>query len=166
MSDRAGIARFEPRAVAHHHSTEPLVWAIDDAHACAYWFPREVPRATFWADAASSDADVDRFLGGDRSLRVHAFQREWLDDVRHGRVVAYALPPETFEPYDDVAGYWVSREPVVPAEERVLDDLLALHAEAGIEVRIVSSVAVLWDRVIASTLVYSGIKLPNLARRT
>ena len=167
VSDSAGIARFEPRAVESHDSQEALVWAIDDDHVAAYWFPRDVPRGSWWATDRTSDADVDRFLGGDRTLRVHAIQREWLDDVRNGRVYAYLLPPETFEPYDAVAGYWVSREPVAPLEELELTDLVKLHADDGIELRIVRDLARQWDAVIASTLSFSGIRLRNLsARRT
>jgi response regulator NasT len=164
VSEQAGIARFEPRAVPEHDSPEALVWAIDEAHLPAYWFPRDVPRATFWAGPATSDADVERFLGGDRALRVHAIQREWLDDLRRRSVVAYRLPPDPFVLWDANAGYWVSRAAVVPLEERRLGDLLRLHADAGIELRIVRSLAPLWERVIASTLAFSGIRLLNLAR--
>jgi hypothetical protein len=167
VSDRGGIVRFEPRAVEEHDSQEALVWAIDDEHVPAYWFPRDVPRATFWADARTSDDDVEWFLAGNRTLRVHAIQREWLDDLRQGSVIAYRLPRETFAPYDENAGYWVSREPVTPLEEIELTDLVKLHADAGIELRIVRALSPLWDRVIASTLAFSGIRLRNLtARRT
>ena len=48
-----------------------------------------------------------------------------------------------------------------------LGDLLAKHATAAIELRIVPALAPLWERVIASTLEFSGIRLRNLgARRT
>jgi len=116
VSEDDGIARFEPRANPDHDSAEALVWAIDDAHVPAYWFPRDCPRGTFWASAATSDDDVDRFLLGDRSLRVHAFGGDWLDAVRSARLVAYRLPPETFERYERANGYWVSRQAVTAVE--------------------------------------------------
>jgi hypothetical protein len=164
VSDRPGIGRFEPRAVEHHDSGEALVWAIDDDHVPAYWFPRDVPRGTWWANAQTTDADVERFLGA--APRVHAIQREWVDEFRAGRIYAYRLPPETFAPYDDVAGYWVSRDAVEPLEVLELDDLPRLHAERGIELRVVDDLAAVWDEVIASTVAFSGIRLRNLARRT
>ena len=43
-----------------------------------------------------------------------------------------------------------------------LRDLLERHAAAGIELRIVPNLAAVWERVIASTLEYSGIRLRNL----
>jgi hypothetical protein len=116
VSESGSIPRFEPRANPEHDCADPLVWGIDDAHVPAYWFPRECPRGTFWATAATSDNDVERFLAGDRSLRVHAIQADWLDAFRAARVFAYRLPTETFERYPRAAGYWVSRVAVTPAE--------------------------------------------------
>jgi uncharacterized protein DUF6886 len=49
VSEDGAIERFEPRANERHDSPEALVWAIDDGHVPAYWFPRDCPRATFWA---------------------------------------------------------------------------------------------------------------------
>ena len=47
-----------------HDSPEALVWAIDDEHVPAYWFPRDLPRGTFWAIESTTDEDVERFLDG------------------------------------------------------------------------------------------------------
>ncbi len=163
MSEDDSIRRFEPRANPDHDSQDALVWGIDSEHAPAYWFPRECPRATFWAVASTSGADVERFLVGERSRRVHAIQADWLDALRSARVFAYRLPPETFDAYDRAAGYRVSSKPVAPLEVTALGDLLARHAEAGIELRIVPRLIPLWKQVIASTLAFSGIRLRNLA---
>ena len=163
VSDDGAIARFEPRANPVHDSAEALVWAIDSEHVPAYWFPRDLPRGTFWAVDTTSDEDVERFLTGDRARRVHAIESSWLPALRDAHVFAYRLPPATFERYERAAGYWVSRAPVEPVEVVRLGDLLAQHAEAGIELRIVPQLRPLWARVIASTLEFSGIRLRNLA---
>jgi hypothetical protein len=86
------MTRFEPRAKLEHDSPEMLVWAIDEEHVPAYWFPRECPRATFWAVASTEECDVERFLSGNRSLRVHVVQADWLDALRTARIYAYRLP--------------------------------------------------------------------------
>jgi hypothetical protein len=162
VSEHPSIARFEPRANPEHDSPEALVWAIDSEHVPAYWFPRELPRGTFWAVDTTTDEDVERFLTGDRTRRVHAIESSWLDALRNATAFAYRLPQETFEPYGRAAGYFVSREPVEPLAVVQLDDLVARHAEAGIELRIVPELLPLWERVIASTLEFSGIRLRNL----
>jgi len=89
----------------------------------------------------------------------------WLDRMRTARVVAYRLPAETFAPDPKVGGYWLSASPVEPREIVELGCLVARHAEAGIELRIVENLWPLWDRIIASTLEFSGMRLRNAQRR-
>ncbi len=162
VSEDGTIPRFEPRANAGHDSPEALVWASDDEHVPAYWFPRDCPRGTFWAVESTTEADVERFLTGDRARRVHALQADWLGRLRVAQLFAYRLPPATFERYERAAGYWVSREPVEPLDVSPLGDLLERHAAAGIELRIVSDLNALWQQVIGSSLEFSGIRLRNL----
>lgn len=150
VSEDASITRFVPR--------DGLVWAIDTRHLPLYWFPRDCPRATFWATSETSGDDVERWLDGDRMRRVHVIESAWLERMRTTRVVAYRMPGETFEPEDR---FWVSRETVEPLELVELGDLLARHANARIELRIAPGLYPLWDEVVASTLDYSGIRLRN-----
>jgi hypothetical protein len=164
VSEDETIERFEPRVAPTSLETEALVWAIDTRHLPAYWFPRECPRATFWPVETTTDDDVERLLAGERR-RVHAIEGGWLDRVREARVVAYRLPGEPFGPYEAAAGHWVAREPVTPLEVVELGDLLRRHAEAEIELRIVPDLWPLWDRVIGSTLDFSGIRLANARPR-
>ena len=155
VSEDATIARFAP--------LEELVWAIDTRHLPLYWFPRDCPRATFWATSSTSDDDVDRWLDGDRTRRVHVVESAWLERMRTTRVVAYRLPEASFEPDDR---FWVSRETVDPLELVELGDLLARHAEARIELRVAPALYPLWDSVVASTLDFSGIRLRNATLST
>jgi hypothetical protein len=68
------------------------------------------------------------------------------------------MPAATFERHDR---FWVSRSAVDPIELTELGDLLVLHADAEIELRIAPSLLELWGRVVASTLDFSGIRLRN-----
>src|SRR5262249_35995714 len=144
---------------------DPIVWATDTRHLPLFWFPRDCPRATFWARPDTTDADVERFLEGDRSRRVHAIEGAWLDRLRAAAVYAYRVPETTFRPNASVGGYWVSASAVDPIEVRPLGDPLALHANARIELRIVPALWPPWDRVVASSLEFSGIRLRNAAPR-
>jgi hypothetical protein len=158
VSEDDSIARFEPHHRPGHALDEPLVWAIDTRHLPLYWFPRDCPRATFWAASATTDEDVRTFLGGDRTRRVHAVEEGWPERLRSTRVVAYRLPEATFEPWDR---FWVSREAVEPLELVELGDLVARHVRALIDLREVPSLLRLWEEVAASTLDFSGIRLRN-----
>ena len=158
VSEDPTIDVFVPHHRPLHANDEPLVYAVDTRHLPLYWFPRDCPRATFWASATTSDDDVERFLDGDRSRRVHVIESAWLDRMRSAEVFAYRMPAETFEAWDR---FFVSRETVSPLSCAPLGDLLRLHAGAGIELRIAPSLHPLWETVLASTLDFSGIRLRN-----
>jgi hypothetical protein len=75
-------------------------------------------------------------------------------------VYGYRMPEQTFEPDDR---FWVSPVAVDALECVELGDLLALHAEARIELRIAPGLLAFWDKVVETTLDYSGIRLRNAA---
>lgn len=164
VSEDASIELFEPHVSATSESDEPRVWAIDTRHVPLYWFPRDCPRGTFWATPGTTAEDAERLLAG--ASRVHATEAGWLDRIRAARVVAYRLPEATFSPDPDVGGYWVSRDPVQPIEVVELGDLLGLYAVAEIELRLVANLWPLWDRVVASTVEFSGMRLRNATPRS
>jgi hypothetical protein len=96
---------------------------------------------------------------------MHVVEEHWLERLRSARVVAYRLPEETFTPDHDVGGYWLSREAVAPLERIELGDLVERHREAGIALRAAPDIWPVWDRVVASTLEFSGIRLHNAGSR-
>jgi hypothetical protein len=73
VSEDDSIRRFEPRG--------GKVWAIGTRLLPVYWFPRECPRATFWAESTTSEEDVERFLGGEGARRVHVVELGFWDEV-------------------------------------------------------------------------------------
>ena len=150
------MERFVPR--------DGKVWAIDERHSWLYWFPRDCPRACFWAVETTSDEDVERWLDGDATRRVAVIECDWLERLRSLTLYAYRMPGEPFDVVEDGRFYIAST--TVDAIERVeLGDLLARHAEEGIELRIAPALYPLWDKVIETTLDFSGIRLRNAVRR-
>ncbi|HKC78204.1 MAG TPA: hypothetical protein VKB70_07460 [Gaiellaceae bacterium] len=151
VSEDDSIHRFEPR--------DGKVWAIGTRLLPLYWFPRDCPRATFWAESSTSECDVERFLGGDRTRRVHVVGPEWLEQMRTQRVLAYRMPEETFVENDD--RFWLSAEPVEPLELVELGNLVERHEAAGIALDTEEDLVRFWDDVVGSSLGFSGIRLRN-----
>ena len=154
VSEDDSIRRFEPR--------DGKVWAIATRLLPLYWFPRDCPRATFWAESTTTQEDVERFLGGDRARRVHVVEPAWLRRIRTARVLAYRMPEETFVENDDL--FWISAEPVEPLELVELGDLVERHEAAGIALGTEDDLLGFWDDVVRSSLGFSGIRLRNAVR--
>jgi hypothetical protein len=165
VSEDPTLWHFEPHRAKTALSDEPLVWAIDTRHLPLYWFPRDCPRCTFWASERTTDADVARFLDGDRTARIHVIEDGWLERVRIAQLELYRLPEPTFAESLDTAGYWMSRTPVDALERVTLGDLVGRHAAAGIPLRTQANVWPLWDAVVSSTLEFSGMRLRNARPR-
>ena len=156
VSEDDSIHHFEPRG--------GRVWAIGTRLLPLYWFPRDCPRATFWAQTGTTGDDVARFLGGDPARRVHVVEPAWLEPMRTTRVLAYRLPEGTFAENED--RFWISAEPVEPLELVELGDLVVRHERAAVELRVEPELLRFWDEVVASTLQFSGIRLRNARMST
>ncbi len=161
VSEEPDIKKFDPRA--SEYVAEPVVWGIDQARLHNYLVPRDCPRVTYYAGTETTPADVERFLGA--SPAVVAIESHWLERLRECRLYCYQLPADTFECFDECAGYFVSRVPVVPMRAEIIDDVIAELLKRRIELRFVSSLWPLRDAVIASTLQFSIIRMRNALQK-
>lgn len=163
FSEDPTITRFVPHVAATAEQAEAYVWAVDHARAPDYWFPRQCPRAMAWTTPETSTVDRERIVGAGCGERVHAIEYGWLDALREVRLFAYRLPAEPFRPIGEpVYHAHVATEPVTPlGPPEPVGNLLRLHEEAGIQLRLLDSLWPFWDAVVASTLGYSGIRLRN-----
>lgn len=167
FSDNGAIDRFDPKPVqvpaerpaGREWLNGPLVWAIGEDHASMYLFPRECPRILVWAMPETTEADRQAIWGRSTAPVIAHIEWEWFEALSTGKLWRYTMPPETFEDLGD-AGMWVSREPVEPASVHLLKDLPGVLAEAGVELRVMPSLAPLknlWETSVHA----SGIRLRN-----
>ncbi|BAL92610.1 hypothetical protein AMIS_73900 [Actinoplanes missouriensis 431] len=163
FSEDPAIERFVPHVAATAREAEAYVWAVDAEQAPSYWFPRQCPRAMAWVRPGTTDADRERIVGAGCGERVHAIEFGWLDAMRSTILYAYRLPAGRFRPFGEPWPHaWVAVEPVEPlGPPEPVGDLLACHAAAGIQVRLLDSLWPFWDEVITSSLGFSGIRLHN-----
>lgn len=167
VSDRAGIARFEPRPPPTLDAgvTDEVVWAIEARLLANYLLPRDCPRVTFHATATTTADDVARFFPAGAPRHVVAIEEAWAERVRNAVLKLYEFPTATFTLADATAAYWVSRAPVVPVRETTNDDLPAAIEARGAELRTVASLWPLRAAVIASTLGFSFIRMRHAQPR-
>nr|WP_246367504.1 DUF6886 family protein [Kibdelosporangium persicum] len=120
-----------------------------------------------WTTPETSTVDRERILGPGGGARVHSIEYGWLERMRTVRLFAYRLPAERFRPFGspvpNASVSTVEVRPLGPPEP--VGDLLGLHEEAGIQLRIMNNLWEFWDAVIISTLGFSGIRLRNASPR-
>lgn len=155
------IGRFEPRPAAS--AGEPVVWAIGGRRLHNYLLPRDCPRVTFYAGPATTADDAGRFLG--TSPAVVAVESAWMERIRACVLYCHHLPSASFECLDEGAGYFVSRDAVVPERVEEITDVIAELLARGVELRFLPSLWNLHDAVAASTLRFSMIRMRNAAPR-
>lgn len=160
FSEDPSITRFVPHVPPTNPTQSPGVWAIDEEHAPVYWFPRDCPRGAVWA-TTEAEHEVLRSAFLTTARRVHAAELGWLERIRRVALYVYALDRGPFERWPDAEGQWIARTTVEPISVRPLGDLLAQHAEAGIELRLMPELGLFWSAVTRSGLPFSGIRLRN-----
>lgn len=168
FSEDPTITRFVPHVAATAQQPEAYVWAVDAFHAPSYWFPRQCPRAMAWVTATSTVEDQERIIGAGAGVRVHAIEYGWLGRLQTTRLYAYRFRATEFAPFGEPGQphAFVATAPVEPlGPPEPVGDLLAGHEAAGIQLRVLDNLWPFWDRVIASTLGYSGIRLGNARPR-
>lgn len=160
FSEDGSIRRFAPHVPPTNPSHPAAVWAIDADHAPLYWFPRDCPRISVWArDDAQRAVLAERF--GTEATRVCAFEAGWFERVRTTRLHRYAFDAGSFRPWDQADGQYIADAAVHPVRVDEIDDLLALHAAAEVEVRVTPLLGALLDQVLASGLPFSCVRLRN-----
>jgi hypothetical protein len=158
FSEDPSIERFVPHVPATNPTQEPSVWAIDEEHAPVYWFPRDCPRASVWAnDDVQREVLRARFLSD--AARINVTELTWLERMRAVRLYVYELDRSAFVEWSEAEGQWISHDVVEPVTVRPVGDLLDLHARAGVELRFVAGLTPFWDEVVSSGLPFSGVRL-------
>jgi hypothetical protein len=162
FSEDGAIERFVPRPAPSDPGRPPGVWAVGVEHSPLYWFPRHCPRVSVWANGrAQQELLTERFATD--ANRICGVETGWLDRIRVTRLFRYEFDMAEFRPENE-PGHFVSIEPVTPRAVVAIDDLLGLHAAAGIELRIAPKLGSLMDQILASGLPYNFVRLRDVRR--
>ena len=166
VSENPHIDVFHPKKSPS--STEgdigKVVWAIDEVHLPNYLVPSDCPRVTYWAGTKTTEKDKASFLEGDFK-QVIALESYWLDRVENTEIYLYEFPIEPFKVFDSNAGYYISREPIIPLGVKKLENPLLLLKEREIEVKLLPNLWQLRDEIVDSSLNFSIIRMRNAQER-
>lgn len=160
FSEEPSIERFVPHVPPTNPTQPPSVWAIDAAHAPLYWFPRECPRVAAYV-SERSDRAAFRKAFVTAADRVHAIESSWLATMRAAQLYRYEFATDVFAPWPDAPGQFVAHSDIEPLSVEPVGDLLELHAEAGIDLRVVPSLVALRELAIDDRWEFSIVRWHN-----
>ncbi|MFD1938360.1 MULTISPECIES: DUF6886 family protein [Nonomuraea] len=167
FSEDPTIKRFVPHVAKTSRQSTPYVWAVGADRCPDYWFPRHCPRVMAWKGSRTRAWDVERIVGAGCGERVHAIEYGWLRPMMEVRLYAYRLPAAAFVPIGEPPHAVVAEVPVEPlGPPEPVTDLIELHEEAGIQLRVLDNLWPFWNQITASTMEFSGIRLRNARRST
>ncbi|MEL6891564.1 MAG: DUF6886 family protein [Actinomycetota bacterium] len=164
FSEDPGIDRFAPHVPQTNPDQAPAVWAIDESHAPAYWFPRDCPRVTAWPhDDRELAAFQEAF--GTEATRVHAIESTWAERMASTELFRYEFDARPFHPWPAASGQWIASVDVAPISVAAVGDLMQAHRAAGIDLRIVDSLWPLRDLAVDDRWDFSIIRMANAQPR-
>lgn len=165
FSEDPDIKTFRPHVPASSPDNPPMVWAVDEEHAPGFWFPRQTPRACCWSIGKPITEIGRLLLGMGAGTRMHAIENAWLERMRACRMYVYRFDAAPFSLYSKEAGYYSTTCTIAPLSVEPIGDLLTLHAQANIELRIVPNLWPIIDAIVASGLEFSIIRKANALPR-
>jgi hypothetical protein len=165
FSEDPDIKVFRPHVPESSPDNPPMVWAVDEDHAPGFWFPRQSPRACCWSIGKPLTEIGRTLLGMGAGTRMHAVESVWLERMLACRMYVYRFDAAPFSVYNSDAGYYSTRESVRPLSVEPIGELLALHAAANIELRIVPNLWPVIDAIVESGLEFSIIRKMNALPR-
>jgi hypothetical protein len=160
FSEDPAIERFIPHVPPSNPTQAPAVWAIDAEHAPLYWFPRDCPRVTVWPRSEAERPGYEAAFATP-APRIHVIEVAWLERIRTVELYRYDLPADTFQPWEEAFGQFISQVDVVPLSVRPVGDLLAAHERAGIELRAVESLWPVRALAISHDWNFSIVRMAN-----
>lgn len=159
FSEENNIPIFKPRI--SKTITQPVVWAIDKEHAVHYYFPRNCPRVIYWKTEQTKEQDVASFFSDSSVDKIIAVESRWLQQIRDSKLYKYTFEESSFELFDANAGYYVSKEEVVPVSVEPVGELLWKLLNENIELRFTPNLYPIHDRVASSSLGFSIIRFDH-----
>lgn len=159
-SEDPAIARFSPHVPPSNPSSLPYVWTVEARYAPLYWFPRDCPRVTVWANDAAQRARLCELFATERE-RVHFAPSTQRAALHACTLYEYTFDATPFSPWPVAEGQWVSSTPVEPLRVLHVGDIEARQHAAGVDLRFTDDLAAARDAVLACRLPFSIVRYRN-----
>jgi hypothetical protein len=163
ISEEPSIGLFRPRPSPSKFAglEEDVVFGIGEMLLHNYLLPRECPRVTYYATAATTPQDRDIFLqtGAEYVLIVES---KWVPVIQRTELFCYEFDSTNFSIIDECARYYISKKEELPVSVTRIEDVFGeLFKRKNVEVRIVADLMPIAEKVAGSSLNFSLIRMRN-----
>ena len=163
VSEDPAISTFIPRPSPSFFAEirGDVVFAITGQLLHNYLLPRHCPRVCYYAGEDSEAEDIEVLIGSTEARYVMVMESKWRPIIEAATLYCYELPVDTFSLLDTCAGYYISYEGVTPITREPVSNLLEALAARKVDVRFIENLRPLAEKVRASTLQFSLIRMRN-----
>lgn len=163
ISEKPDIKVFEPKAATSLNSGVEgnAVWAIDKEHLVNYFFPRDCPRISFYYNTSTTKEDSAKFFKGTKAKRIIYAEEFWKNMITEARLIQYEFDDAGFELIDEIAGYYICKNKVVPKREMKISDTVQQIFNDRAELRYLQNLWEIREEVLNSSLAFSIIRMRN-----
>ncbi len=136
-----------------------VVFSINGRLLHNYILPRNCPRVTFYRGPTTTKEDQAKFFGDSTADFIIAVESSWILPIQRTVLYCYEFSPDTFELFDECAGYYISYEKVIPVSAKPIYNIMEELLKRNVEVRFMPSIVELAESVKNSSLSYSLIRM-------
>ncbi|MDF2544223.1 MAG: hypothetical protein K0S47_3941 [Herbinix sp.] len=167
VSEESNIDIFNPRSPDRDDLDKSvgLVWAIDEKRLPNFLTPRDCPRVTYHIGEHTSALDKEIFFSSSETQHVVIIENKWFKTMSNTRLFLYEFNPEEFELQDSIAGYYISKASQIPIAKHTIHDLFGALFERNVELRVVTNLWDISDRIKESTLNWSMCRMGHAQPR-
>jgi hypothetical protein len=162
ISEDPNIEVFFPRKSEIYKDLGHIVWAIDEVHLVNYYFPRDCPRIIYKYSENISQEDKNKYFSNTVSDIIITLENRWYNIINNTILYKYIFEEEKFTLFDEIAGYYISKELIKPKSMYKIDNIMETLMEQDIELRFTQNLFPLKNALINSTIKeYSIIRFRN-----
>ncbi|MFT3935953.1 MAG: hypothetical protein QM726_20150 [Chitinophagaceae bacterium] len=162
ISEDPAIKEFIPRPSpsAFNAIKGDVVFAISEKLLHNYYFPRNCPRVTYYANEHTTQPDKEKFFIGINAAYVLAIEERWQKALQETKLYCYKFLTNDFELLDECAGYYISYKTIRPIAVNSIESPYEIIAHRkDIQLNVLPEIKTLAESVKKSTLAFSLIRM-------
>lgn len=130
---------------------EACVWAVDIEKLYGFFFPEDCPRLLTFRGQEPNYVE--------KGYAIAYIKKDWEQVLKSTHLSIYELDDKNFDPFDKIAGYYVSKQTEVPIARYRIEDCIKALDVYDVDLRVVDDLESYRQEIMAKTNNFSFRKL-------